>query len=87
MCPLDAWALTRLLAGESVNGELESVSQRFRALADHLVLLDPGARQVAFQGFLCGQKDFAAIVKSIAEIGPDTPPPETEVLEQCATLV
>jgi hypothetical protein len=55
--PLEAWTIRRLLCGESVNGELQAISEPFRRLAAHLDGLDVEARQRAWGGFLCGQSD------------------------------
>src|SRR5690242_5504354 len=86
MTPLDGWALARLLAGESVNGELQAVSPSFQPLAAHLAALDVAIRQTAFRGFLCGVPNADAMVKALAEIDATGPPPSPEPSERCATL-
>src|SRR5262249_28763060 len=84
--PRAAWAIGRLLCGESLNGELQAISGPFRRLASHLADLPPEARSVAWQGFICSQPDADALVKAVAEIDPTGPPPEPETGERCATL-
>ena len=82
----DAWTLRRLLTGRDVDGEMRAVSATWRPLADHLSALPVVARQAALDGYLCARTDRDAIVKALAAVDPEGPPPEAESLERCATL-
>src|SRR5262249_50079558 len=71
----DAWVLGRIICGLGVNGELDDLSPRFHDIADHLESLSPGERPGAWTAFLCGQPDRQLIIRTIADIDPDGPPP------------
>ena len=47
-----AWVLRRVIAGQSVNGELAALAEPFRRLASHLEGLPDDARQTTLGGFL-----------------------------------
>jgi hypothetical protein len=74
--PLDAWVLARLLAGETVNGELETVSDAFRPIAYHLVALSLVDRGPAWDAFQAGRNDREAITIAVANSDPLGPAPE-----------
>jgi hypothetical protein len=48
--------------------------------------LPPEDRQGAFDGFLCGRSDAVQLVKALADIDPDGPPPEAEATRRTAHL-
>jgi hypothetical protein len=68
--PHDAWVLARLLSGKSVDGDLEVVSDRFRAIARRLHGLPAEARQTPWNAFLDGQDDQDEINSALAAIDP-----------------
>jgi hypothetical protein len=74
----DAWALRRLLTGQDLNGELESVSGPFRAIARRLAGLAPEDRLPVWEGFLDGQPDRDDILRALAEVDPLGPPPAAD---------
>jgi hypothetical protein len=78
--PHDAWVLRRLVCvcDHGLNGELQTVSEPFRRLADHLAALPVEDRQKALDGFLCGRDDRDQIIMDLADIDPEGPPPEAE---------
>jgi hypothetical protein len=82
----DAWLLRRLLTGNTVNGELQAVSKRFRGVAELLSALPLEARQGAWNGFLSGQDDNERIITALTAADPSGPPPEKDEAERCATL-
>ena len=83
---LDAWTLRRLLAGDSLNGEREAVSDPFRRLAVHLDGLPRDGRGAAWDGFLCSRSDADELTIALADADPLGPPPEPEPAGRCATL-
>ena len=82
----DAWTLRRLLCGQPLNGELASLSDPFRRLADHLAGLPGATRQAAWAGFLCGRDDADDLTAALAAADPSGPMPEPEPGVGCATL-
>jgi hypothetical protein len=88
MPKFDAWAIGRLLIGESLNGELGHVSPAFRGAANHLSGLDPEARPVAWAGYLAGrpEAEAEALIRAIANAKPHGAPPKPDPPERCATL-
>lgn len=84
----DHWSFARLLAIDAVSGELEFVSAPYRRLADHLAALPLDERHVAFGVYLLSKSEEAAgaIVKAIADVRPNTPPPEVVEALPFATL-
>jgi hypothetical protein len=79
MRPIEAWALRRLLTGRAVNGELQSLSGPFRGVAEHLAALPlVEARQSALDDFLSGRDDRNEVIRALAGIDPEGPPPEAE---------
>jgi len=84
--PYDAWVLARLLAGDDLNGELQTVSEPFRRVADLMANLHAAARRTALDGFLCSHRDPDAVVMASADVDPTGPPPEAEPPRRCATL-
>jgi hypothetical protein len=97
---LGLWALRRLLIGESLNGELAALSEPFRTMANHLADVTPGkaargkARREAFaaaraplwEAMMAARPDRVEIIKALAGIDPEGPPPETEAPDWPATL-
>jgi hypothetical protein len=84
--PFDAWTLARLLAGKDVNGEPQTVSERFRRVAEHLAAKPVEARLEAWEGFLCSVPEPHKVIMTLAEVDPLGLPPELEPLDRCATL-
>jgi hypothetical protein len=86
MTRLDAWTLARLVAGLSVNGELQAVSESFGPIARHLADLAVEDRRIALDGFLLGSVDGERIALAIDAINPEGPPLETEPPARPANL-
>jgi hypothetical protein len=76
--PYDAYTLRRLIAGQSLNGELLTLAVAFQPLAEHLDRLPLEHRPVAFDGFLCSRPDRGEIVTALADVDLEGPPPEAE---------
>ena len=78
---------SRVLCGESLNGELDALPEPFGRVARHLDRLAPADRTTAFQGFLAARTDGDEIIRRMADIDPKAPPPpEAETAGRCATL-
>ena len=75
--PLDAWRLRRLLTGQSLNGEMDGVSEPFRGLAEQLAALPLGDRQSALERLLDGRQDKNEIIVSMSQVDLDARPLET----------
>ena len=73
--PLDAWIISRRLAGEPINGELAVVSPEFKPLVERLEATPLEGRQNAFDCFLAGQSDRDDIVLALANVDPMGPAP------------
>jgi hypothetical protein len=82
----DYWLVAKLLSGGSLNGELELASPAFRGLADLLVATELAHRGIAWNGFLAGRSDRDAIVRGVADVKPDEPPPATDPPRRSAHL-
>ncbi len=90
--PYDAWALARLVAALPVEGgELAAVSPALRLLAERLASSAPADRLAILDGFRLARPDPDELVKAMADIRPDEPPPTAEAATRrfatCADLV
>ncbi len=75
--PRDAWVIARLMSGLSVNGELTTVSESFRPLAERLAETPVEGRQYLWDVFLMGQADHRDdIIRDVANADPEGPAPE-----------
>lgn len=84
---LDSWVIARLLAGDQVNGERESVSSAFGRLVDHLAELSPECRKDALDGFVCGISDPDDFTLTIASGDPSGSPPEVPIKRRPANAL
>jgi AAA domain len=76
--PYDAWNLSRVLSSKmALNGELATMAEAFRPIAEHLGKMPLKARDGAFQGYLMGQPDRNAIIQALADADPLGPAPST----------
>src|SRR5262245_14730407 len=82
--PYDCWILARLLSGQPLDGELASISEPWRPIAEHLDAMPPGGRQAPWDGFLIGRSDPGAIIHAVADVDPLGPPPADEPAEPAA---
>ena len=87
--PFQAWTLSRLLIGESVNGEVQQLPEPFRSMADYLARVKPNtsargkarkdalaaARGDVWQAMLAARPDRDELVKALASVNPWSPPP------------
>jgi hypothetical protein len=83
--PRNAWRLGRLLYGQDLNGELDSIPGDFRPIADYLTSRPVEDRLAAWSCFLFGRGDRDTIIKVMASVDPLGPPP-VEDTRRPATL-
>lgn len=74
--PRDSWVIACLVSGRSVNGELVTVSEPLRPLAERLAAMPLEDRQALWDGFLLGQPDRDEIIRTVAGADPVGPAPE-----------
>lgn len=88
--PIDAYALSRVVAGQELNGERERLSAPFRRMVDHLDALALDARPAAWSAMLAVIDNWEALVQAAAKMDPLGPPPDPESEtgddDRCATL-
>lgn len=80
MSPFDACAIAKLIYGDTLNGELQDVSDSFRRIAGLMNGLPVISRRMAFDAFLCDRLDGASIIESIGNIDPTAPWPVQEAV-------
>lgn len=78
IAPIDAYALRRTLAGLELNGERDHLSDSVRRMVDHLEALPPSDRDAAWETMRCALGDGPELVKALATVDPNGPPPEPE---------
>jgi hypothetical protein len=66
----------RLLVGQALNGELETVSGPLKGVVNHLAGLELALRGVALRGWVSGQADASKIQSMLEDADPDGPAPE-----------
>jgi len=71
----DFYAIAKLQASQSLNGELARMSDPWRPLGEYLANLTPKRRPKALEVALLLRPDRDAIIKAIADIDPLKPPP------------
>jgi hypothetical protein len=71
----DAWVLARAMSDQPLNGELTSVSEAFRPLADRLAAMPPESRRAAFGCYLSGHPNGDEIGKAVVDAVPMNPAP------------
>ncbi len=76
----DAWALSALLNGRTLNGEIDRVSELNRRFARQLNSTEADGRRAVFDSFLAPMEDgeAAAVVRAVTSADPLTPPPDAE---------
>ena len=84
--PPDAWTLRRLLCGYSMNGQLTSLADPWKRMAEHLDGLPKEGRQAAWMAMLAARPEAAELVKALEEIDPNGPAPATVAAALFATL-
>lgn len=78
VCPQSAAIVARLLAGQSLNGELEGLPHPLGRIARRLNSMAPNNREDAWNGFLSVQDDESAIVQAVAAAPVDGPLPPAQ---------
>ena len=73
--PVDSWVLAKLLAGQSINGELAQMSDGLRPLGTLLGTMQPSERVFAWQGAKVLRSDRERLQKAVLDADPDAPPP------------
>jgi AAA domain len=73
--PTDAWVLSRLLADQPLNGEIDLLSGVHRAMAGYLGSLPLAGRPAAVDAMLALQSDRDAIITALANADPLGPMP------------
>src|SRR5262245_43178945 len=76
--PYDAWIFANITSGKTLNGELNSLSDHFRPMADHLNGLDKKSRGIAFEAMMALRADRAELIAAIADQNPSGPAPAVE---------
>jgi AAA domain len=84
--PADAWAVARLLADQSLNGELDTLPEPLKAMAQHLAGLGKKARPAAWQAMLAARPERDELVKALEGIDPLSPAPPAATAAPFATL-
>jgi hypothetical protein len=79
--PDDTYAIAKLLANQTLNGELDLMSDQWRPLGDRLASLDAGRRTDALETALLLQCDRDAIMKAIGDVNVGEPPPAASGLQ------
>jgi hypothetical protein len=76
----DAWGLSRVLSVDGgLNGEMANVSDSYRNIVELLASRPLVDRRAPWEGFLCGVKDPAALIRAVADANPHDPAPPLEV--------
>ncbi len=76
--PADAWAVARLLADQSLNGELDTLPEPLKAMAQHLAGLGKKARPAAWKAMLAARPERDELVKAMADVDPLGPAPQLQ---------
>src|SRR5262249_52323113 len=86
--PYEARGFARLLAGETLDGELAAMSEPWRSLAAELNELTADERNACFQWAILLRPDRDLLIKAVADQDPTGPPlaPEENIPKRCATL-
>src|SRR5271166_5104658 len=84
--PADAWAVARLLADQSLNGELDTLPEPLKAMAQHLAGLGKKARPAAWKAMLAARPERDELVKALEGIDPLSPAPPAATAAPFATL-
>jgi hypothetical protein len=83
---LDCWVLARVIANQPLNGELDLMSDAWRAVAERLESVDPEYRREAFNVVAGISTDSAGIIRAVADADPKGPPPDPTATRCYATL-
>ncbi len=73
--PVDAFVFAKLLAGVSVNGEMATMTDGLRPLAELMVGMQPHERLYAWQGAKVLRPDRDLLQKAVADTDPNGTPP------------
>ena len=84
--PPDAWTLRRVLADLPLNGELATLPEPLKTMAEHLAGLDKKARPAAWKAMLAARVDREELIKTLEAIDPNGPPPATVAKRRSAHL-
>jgi hypothetical protein len=86
--PTDAWVFARLVAAQSLNGELAAMGEPWKTMGEHLAGLKAKARPAALQAMLAARPDRDEITKAMAAADPMAPAPAaTSPAASFATVV
>jgi hypothetical protein len=73
--PTDAWALARVLAGISVNGELDVLDEPWKGMGAHLAGLPVADRSGVWDTMLIARLDRDGLIMALSEVDPNGPAP------------
>jgi putative DNA primase/helicase len=73
----DAWILAKLTSGQPCEVFVETISPRFRYLAQYLARTEPSARAYVMGGYLASQRDRDEVYKAVADADPTGPAPSS----------
>ena len=82
----DAWALRRVVSCCPINGELDAMSEPLKAMAEHLTALQGNERQVAYKAMMAIHPDRDELVKAMADVDPNGPPPPAQAASQAVAF-
>ena len=73
--PFEAWAWTRVMSGQPINGELAAMSEPWRLMAERLATTPLEGRQSGLKWLLLAHPDRDAIIEAMAQVDPSGPAP------------
>jgi hypothetical protein len=84
--PPDAYVLRRVLCDHNVNGELDTLSEPWKTVGEHLASLNKEARTTAWAAMLAALPEREELVKIMEAIDPNGPAPPAAIAVTFATL-
>jgi hypothetical protein len=91
--PIDAYGLARAVACQALNGELDAMTEPWQTMAAHLNGLEAKDRPAALEAMLAARPERDELVRALAAVRPEGPPPEAEagepppVVMRCASEI
>ena len=76
--PYDAWVLGALISGQSLNGELDTMSSQLKRMAQYLGGLKKQSRQSAWLAMMAARDDSENLIQAVADQDPSKPPPPVD---------
>jgi len=76
--PPDAWTFGRVLCGQPLNGESDTLAEPLKAMAVYLAAVPVANRQAHWQAMLAARPDRDELVKALADVDPLGPAPQVQ---------